>query len=125
MAVGDGDQLLLAVRAHPDDDQRAYPVGGQPNVEVDAVPPDVDVVCPRQVPVGEAAGLLLPGQGQPGDHRRGQPGHGADHRIDDPGHIQALQHRPHCGQVPETLVLGAERGPLVSGVCDDLRNGQL
>jgi hypothetical protein len=49
VAVGQGDQLFRAVRADPDDDQRAQPVLFETDVEVDAVDPPVDVVEPREV----------------------------------------------------------------------------
>jgi hypothetical protein len=34
-----------------------------------------------------------------------------DHRVDHPGHVQPLQHRPDRGQITEALVLAADRYP--------------
>jgi hypothetical protein len=42
--VGECDQLLATVRAHPDHHQQARLVLLQPHLEVDAVDPQVDVV---------------------------------------------------------------------------------
>ena len=51
VAVGDGDQLLLAVGGRPHQDQDALPAPLQADVEVDAVGPDVDVMLARQRPL--------------------------------------------------------------------------
>ncbi len=45
------------------------------------VGPHIHVVGAGQVPAGEGAGLGLPLHGQPGDHRRGQPGTGAQELL--------------------------------------------
>jgi hypothetical protein len=77
VAVGQRDELLAAIRPHPDQHQQTQLVLLETDVDVDPVGPQVDVVHPRQVPGGEAALLGLPGLGQSGDHRRGQPGRAA------------------------------------------------
>ena len=48
------------------------------DVDVDPVGPQVDIVHTGQVPGREGALLGLPYLGQLGDHRRGQPGRGAE-----------------------------------------------
>ena len=70
--ISEGDQLLAAVGADADHDQQAQLVLLQPDVHVDPVGPQVDVVHPGQVPLGEGTLLRLPGFGEPGDHRRRQ-----------------------------------------------------
>jgi hypothetical protein len=50
MPVTQGDQLLGAVRADPDQDQQAQPLLLEADVHVDPVGPHVHVVHPRQVP---------------------------------------------------------------------------
>jgi len=68
--VSQRDQLFAPVGAHADHHQQAQLVLLQPDVHVDAVRPQVDVVRPGQVTGGEGALLGLPGLGKPGDHRR-------------------------------------------------------
>jgi hypothetical protein len=74
IAISQGDELFAAVGAHPDQHQQAQLVLFEADVDVDAVGPEVDVVHARQIPLREGALLGLPGLGQLGDHRRGQPG---------------------------------------------------
>jgi len=57
-AVLDGDEFLRAVGAGADDDQQTLPVGVQPDVEVDAVDPPIDVPTRREIAL--APGLVLP-----------------------------------------------------------------
>ena len=73
VAVGDGDQLLLAVGGRPHQDQDALPALLQADVEVDAVGPDVDVVLARQRPLAPGLVLVLPDGLEPGDGRGRQP----------------------------------------------------
>ena len=65
MPAGEGDQLLLPVRADSDDHQGADPVGIQADGEVHPVHPHIDIVRPGQVPRGEPPPLVPPGRGQP------------------------------------------------------------
>ena len=44
-----------------------------------------------------------------GAHRRRRAGVARHHRVDHPGDVQTLQQRPHRRQVPELLVLRADR----------------
>jgi hypothetical protein len=74
VAVGQGDEFLAAISAHADHDQQAQLVLLQPDIHVDPVGPQADVIDAGQVPGGERALLALPLLGQPGDHRRRQPG---------------------------------------------------
>jgi hypothetical protein len=74
------------------------------DVDVDAVDPQVDVVHPGQITVGEGALLGLPGLGQLGDHRRRQPGRRAE-ELPQRGHEVArgqavqVQQRQHLGDL--------------------------
>jgi hypothetical protein len=76
----------------------------QPDVHVDPVGPQVHVVHAGQVPGGEGPLLRLPGLGQPGDHRRRQPGRGArelaqrGHEVPAGQAVQAQQ-RQHLGDL--------------------------
>jgi hypothetical protein len=82
LAVGDGDQLLTAIGAHPDDDQPAQPsLLAEADVEVDPVGPAVHVVDPTQVPPRECGPLRLPLLHQPGDDRGRQPRRGAEEGL--------------------------------------------
>ena len=65
--MGEGDELFAAVGTDPDHDQQAEFVFLQPDVHVDVVRPQVDVVHPRQVPGGEGTLLGLPVLGELGD----------------------------------------------------------
>ena len=71
--VGQGDEFLAAIGAHPDHHQQAQLLLLEADLEVDAVDPQVDVVGARQIPLPEGLGLVLPLRGQPGDRRRRQP----------------------------------------------------
>ena len=82
MAVGDRDQLLGPIGADTHDDQGTQACLLQADVEVHAVGPAVHVVDVVQAPIGELLALLLPGRGQPGDHRRRQPGGGAEELLE-------------------------------------------
>ena len=72
VAVLQRHQLLRPVRPHPDHHQRAQTVLLKPDVEVNPVDPDVDVVAPRQVAPPERLVLLVPRRCQPRDGRRAQ-----------------------------------------------------
>lgn len=74
VAVLERDQLLAAVRPHPDEDEHAGSGLLQANVEVDAVGPHIHVVDLGEVAVHEGGMVGLPLLGQPGDRGRGQPG---------------------------------------------------
>jgi hypothetical protein len=101
--VGERGQFLLPIGADPDDHQRAHPVSVQAHAEVDAVHPDVDVVHAGQFAAGEVPVFLLPGLGQPGDRRRGQPRPGAEELLQrrhevlraQPVQVQQRQHLSH------------------------------
>ena len=92
------------------------------DVDVDAVGPQVDVVHPGQVAGGEGALLGLPGLGQPGDHRRGQPGARAEELSERGREVPAgqsvqVQQRQHLGHLrglaaPRRQDRRAEPGPL-------------
>ena len=60
VAVLDRDQLLRPVGPHADHDERAEAVVLQPDVEVDAIDPDVDVVAVGEAALLEGAVLSLP-----------------------------------------------------------------
>ncbi len=102
--VSQGDELLAAIGADPDHHQQAQLVLLQPDVHVDPVGPQVDVVHAGQVPGGEGALLGLPGLGQPGDHRRRQPG-GRAQELAQRGHevpgrqAMQVQQRQHLGDL--------------------------
>ena len=100
VAVGQRDQLLGAVGAHPDQHQQAQLVLAEADVDVDAVGPAVHVVHTGQVPLGERLLLVLPLLTQPGHRRGGQPGARAEellqrgHEVStgQPAQIQQRQH---------------------------------
>jgi hypothetical protein len=102
--VGERDELLPPVGADTDHDQQAQLVLLQPDVDVDAVDPQVDVVHDRQIPGGERALLGLPGLGQLRDHRRRQPGRAAEelaqrgHEVPGREAVQVEQ-RQHFGDL--------------------------
>jgi hypothetical protein len=58
--------------AHTDDHETAEPFLFETNVEVDPVRPQIHVVPVRQVAGHEGPVLVLPGRGEPGDHRSRQ-----------------------------------------------------
>jgi hypothetical protein len=62
--VGQGDELLAPVGAHADHHQQAQLVLFQPDVHMDPVGPQVDVVHTGQVPLRERALFAPPGLGQ-------------------------------------------------------------
>ena len=72
IAVGDGDQLLLAVGRGAHQHQDALPIFFQADVEVDAVGPHVDVLLPVQGPLGPLLEFSLPDFLEPGDRRSRQ-----------------------------------------------------
>src|SRR2546422_86079 len=74
IAVLEGDHFLGAVRAHTDQDERAQAVLFQPDAEVHAVRPEIDVVAVRQVPAAEGFVLRGPRLRQPEDRARRQAG---------------------------------------------------
>ena len=61
------DELLRPVGARADDHQRAQAVVLQPDVEVNPVDPDIDVVPISQVALPELPILVFPDRGQPRD----------------------------------------------------------
>ena len=79
--VGQRDQLLAAVGAHPDHHQQAQFLLLQAHLEVDPVDPQVDVIGARQIPLPEPLSLVLPLRGQPGDRRRRQAGTRAEELL--------------------------------------------
>jgi hypothetical protein len=60
--------------AHTDDHETAHAFLLEAHVEVHPVGPEVHVVTIGQVAGHEGAVLVLPGRGEPGDHRSRQPG---------------------------------------------------
>ena len=68
------DELLRPVGARADDHQRAQAVVLQPDVEVNPVDPDIDVVTIGQVALPKLPILVFPDRGQPRDVGRAQPG---------------------------------------------------
>ena len=74
VALSDGDELLVAVLAHSDDDKSAQAGLLEANVEVHAVDPDVDVVPIGKRPVHEGLVLGLPGHTEAPDRRGREPG---------------------------------------------------
>jgi site-specific DNA recombinase len=116
VAVGHGDQLLLAVGGRPHQHQDALPAALQADVEVDAVGPDVDVMLARQRPLAPGLMVLLPGGLQPGDGRRRQVGGvGAEDRPEGLGEVagaDALQVEPgdQLLQAPGASQVGRQDG---------------
>jgi hypothetical protein len=78
VAVGDRDQFLAAISAHPDEHQQAQLVLLQSHGHVDPVGPQVNEVDTGEIPGGEVALLGLPGLGQAGDRGRRKPGRPAE-----------------------------------------------
>ena len=72
VAIGQRDEFLAAVGAHPDHHQQAQFVLLESDVDVDAVGPQVHVVHAGEVAFGEGTLLGLPGLGELGDRRRRQ-----------------------------------------------------
>ena len=73
MAIGDRHQLLGPVDADPDDHQTTQPFLLEADVEMHAVGPAVHEVGVVEFAFLEQFLFVLPGLGQPGDHRRRQP----------------------------------------------------
>ena len=71
LAVLDGDPLFAAVSGGPNDDQHAGPIGGQADVEIDAVSPDIDLVLVGQIPLVPPLVFLVPKRFEPDDIGRG------------------------------------------------------
>ena len=69
MAILHSDQLLYAVGSCAHEHENALTVLFQPNVEVDAVSPNVDVVLAGQSAFGPVALFVLP-DGDQARHRR-------------------------------------------------------
>ena len=72
-AIGQADELLLALRRRADDDQKALGVRFEAGLHVDAVNPEVDVTFGREIALGPPGMLVRPGLLQSGDARGGQP----------------------------------------------------
>ncbi|GAA4930490.1 hypothetical protein GCM10023334_037540 [Nonomuraea thailandensis] len=102
VAVGEGDEFLTAVGAHPDQHQQAESVLLQADVDVNAISPQIDIVDTGQVTGSEGTLLGLPLLGELGDDRRRQPVAGAE-ELTQRGHEvaggQAMQveQRQHLG----------------------------
>ena len=103
IAVGQRDELLVAVGTHADHHQQAEFLLLEADLEVDAVDPQVDVVGARQIALPEGLGLVLPLRGQPGDRRRRQPRTRAEELLQrrtevaggQPVQVQQRQHLGH------------------------------
>ncbi len=107
VAVRDRDELLLAVEAHTDDHETAQPFLLEANVEVDPVSPEVHVVPVRQVAGHEGAVLVLPGRGEPGDHRSRQPSRRTEEPLEGRDEVACRQ----SVQVQQRQDLGDLRRP--------------
>ncbi len=68
-AVGEADQLLLALRRRADNHEHALLLVFEPRLQIDAVGPDVDVAPGRQVALLPARVLVDPNLLQPRDRR--------------------------------------------------------
>jgi len=79
--VGERDELLGPVRADPQNHQQAHLVLLEPDLQMDPVDPDVDVVGAGQRPGVEGALLVLPLRRQPGDGRGRQARAGAEELL--------------------------------------------
>jgi hypothetical protein len=74
IAVLDGHELLLAILADADQDQRAQPILFEPDPEVDAIGEEVRVPLPLEGPLAELLVVVLPTRGQARDGRRRKTG---------------------------------------------------
>ena len=72
VAVGDRNQLLLAVGGRSHQDQDALAIFFQANVEVDPVGPQIDALLPFQGASGPLLKLVFPDLLQPRDRRGGE-----------------------------------------------------
>ena len=102
--VGQRDELLAAVGAHPDHHQQAQLLLLEADLEVDPVDPQVHVVGARQDALGERLGLVLPLRGQPGDRRRRQARARAQELLQRRAEVAAgqavqVQQRQHLGHL--------------------------
>jgi len=111
VAIAQGDQLLTPVRAHPDQHEQAQFVLFKADVDVDAVRPQVDEVHSGQIAGGEGALLGLPRLGQLRDHRRRQPGRGAEELAQGRGEVPGREPM----QVQQRQYLGDLRGLAAPG----------
>jgi hypothetical protein len=102
VAVPDGDQFLGAIDPDTHDDQATQPVLVETDSEVHPVGPHVHVVPVIEASFGEGPLFGLPLGGQPGDHRRGEPGTGAE----EPRQRRREVTRAHAMQVHERQHLG-------------------
>jgi hypothetical protein len=128
--VGERDEFLAAIGTDPDHHQQAHLVGLQPHLQVDAVHPQVHIIDPRQRPVVERAGLVLPLPGEPGDRRRRQPRRrpaellqgGHEVPAGQPVQVQQGQHVGHLRRLPRPRRQDRRREPppLTRGLIDAL-----
>src|SRR5262249_24132300 len=72
-AVDEADELLLALRRGPDDDEQALGFVVQASLDVDAVGPEVDVTLGGQIALAPAHMLVRPGLFEPPDGRGRKP----------------------------------------------------
>jgi hypothetical protein len=104
VAVGQRDQLLAAIRPHADHHQQAEFVFLQPDVDMNAVRPQIYIVHIRQIALSEGALLGLPLLGQLRDHRRRQAFRRAE-KLAQGGHevparqAVQVQQRQHLGDL--------------------------
>ena len=73
IAVGEADQLLLALWRGADDDQHALRVVLEPGLQMDAVGPEVDVALGGEIALAPARVLVAPDLLQPRNGRGRQP----------------------------------------------------
>src|SRR5436309_782197 len=67
IAVLDRQQFLIPIGAHADHHQGAEPIIIQPDIEMHAVDPDVDVLTPAQVTSTKIGIFFFPARSQPCD----------------------------------------------------------
>src|SRR4051795_11222329 len=72
-AIGQADELLLALRGGADDHEKALGVRFEAGLHVDAVNPKIDVAFGREIALGPPGMLARPSLLQSGDTRGGQP----------------------------------------------------
>src|ERR1019366_9546544 len=115
VTVSDRDELLLAVEAHTDDHETAQPFLLETHVEVHPVDPEVHVVPVCKVACHEGTVLVLPGRGEPGDHRSRQPGCRTEEPLAGRGEVACRE----SVEVEQWQDLGDLRGPAAPGRDDD------
>ena len=70
ITVFDRQQFLLAVWTGADHHQGAEPIIIQPDIEMDSIHPDIDILTPAQLAAAKLGIFFLPAGSQPGDGSR-------------------------------------------------------